>query len=150
MAIQQATLNKLLQQAQEKVDEAAKQLAQHIGQRQASQDKLKMLQSYRDEYQQRLDNSSRQGVAPHELLNFREFINKLELALTQQENEVAYWEKSVQASQQMWLAEQRKLKSFDVLGQRQHELAQQKQDKLLQKQNDEFSMNQYFRKQSHE
>jgi flagellar FliJ protein len=123
-------------------------LAQHITQRKASQDKLQMLQTYRQEYQTRLENSAREGVAPHELFNFRDFIAKLDQAITQQENEVAYWNDTVQASQGKWMAEQRKLKSYDVLEQRRVSQAQHKANRLQQKQNDEFSMNSYFRKQS--
>ena len=143
-----SALSLLIEQAQERVDEAARILAKHISQRKASQDKLQMLQTYRQEYQQRLEGSAREGVAPHELLNFRDFIAKLDTAITQQENEVGYWDETVQASQQNWLGEQRKLKSYDVLDKRRVSQAQDKENKLQQKQNDEFSMNSYFRKQT--
>src|SRR4051794_517829 len=114
------SLQSLLDLAQASAGAAARTLGVSCSKEEAEQQKLQMLIDYRSDYQQNFQKSSRDGVSPASWSNFHEFMNKLDLAVKQQTEVVAHWQRSVVASREEWLAQQRRLNSYDTLSQRHH------------------------------
>ena len=108
----------LLDLAKESSDSAAVRLGGANGQLQDMQERLNMLLDYRTEYTQRLASGAQSGLSCLDLRNFREFIGKIDLAISMQNAKVASASAEVQASQLDWLTQQRKLRSFDALSRR--------------------------------
>lgn len=114
----QFSLQSLLDLAQHQNDSATHKLGQLYMLQHNAQSKLETLQQYRKEYQERLQESTRNGIEPAELRNFQEFINKLDEAISQQLKQVGQSNASAQVGRGEFDSAQRKLKSFDLLQQR--------------------------------
>ena len=109
------SLKPLLDLAQLKNESATRELG-HLNKRQhEAQEKLDVLLQYRKDYQNRLQESTRNGMSPADLRNFQQFINKLDEAITQQIKAVDQSKVSVQAGRTEFNTAQRKLKSFSTL-----------------------------------
>lgn len=120
-------LQKLLDLAHDRTDEAARRLGELIGAEKEDDRKLALLQEYRGEYQARFMEAAQNGIGPDEWRNFSAFIGKLDEAIEQQERIVASAHGRTVAGQQAWLAERNRLKAFDTLSQR-HDRAQQRKE----------------------
>jgi len=125
--------------SEDKRDAAGQRLARAVAMHRASAARLEMLERYRGEYRVRLCNGSARGVAPGELRNFREFLERLEQAIGQQRGEVETLARGVEECRSRWLAESKREKSFGVLAQRALSAAREREARLAQKQMDEYS-----------
>jgi len=96
---------------------------------------------YRHNYQLHFLCSAEKGIDHIEWLNFIAFINKLDAAITEQQQTVLYAQNKSREGGNEFLSCQRKLKSYDTLSQRQHNEENQRQLKLEQKVQDEFASN---------
>lgn len=132
--------------AQHRVDRAAVTLAQAKTQEAQARATLSMLERYCEDYGVRLEQALRKGIGPVELANYREFMSKLERATSQQRDVVAQCEARALAAMRQWQSERRKVKSFDVLAQR--ELAEERKNEQRheQKELDEHCAGQHRRK----
>ena len=70
-------LQPLLDLANSRMDDAARKLGELIASEQAVEDKLKLLQAYRKEYQDRFVEAARNGIGPDAWRNFSAFLGKL-------------------------------------------------------------------------
>ena len=136
-----SSLKLLLDLAQQRTDSAAKKLGKLNLQQQEAEKKLNLLMQYRHSYQSHFQNSSAKGIDHIEWLNFIAFINKLDAAITEQQQTVLYAQNKRIEGGNEFLSCQRKLKSYDTLSQRQHIEENQKQSKFEQKMQDEFASN---------
>ena len=125
--------------SQDRADAAAKRLGIAHKLHRESGARLEMLEGYRNEYRTRLALGASRGVAPGELRNFRDFLQKLEQAITQQRNEVETLARGVEECRGRWLAERKRGKSFDVLADRAGSADGLRDARQLQKQADEFN-----------
>lgn len=133
------SLQPLMNLSKQQNDTATRKLGQLNRQQHDAQSKLEMLKQYRLDYQNRLQESTQNGMHPAELRNFQEFIYKLDAAISQQEKSVNISKASTQVGRSELDSTQRKLKSFDTLQQR-HVLEQRKTaDKTEQKALDEHT-----------
>lgn len=139
MSMQVNSLQTLLELAQSRSDSAAQVVGSHCTREHNEEQKLQMLIGYRGEYQANYLRAVQQGVSPASLANYQEFMKKLDLAVKQQAEVVAHWRRQVVASRQDWMDEQRKVKSFDTLTQRQAEARQKREDKIEQRNQDEYA-----------
>ena len=70
-------LQPLRQLSQQKNDAATKQLGLLNRNQLAAQNKLEMLQQYRKDYQQKMQQAERDGMDLQELCNYRDFMPRL-------------------------------------------------------------------------
>jgi flagellar FliJ protein len=133
------TFDTLIELSQTKSDNAAVRLAKVMAQLGESEQKSRMLHSYRDDYRVRLDEAARRGASAADLANFRAFIAKLDEAVAQQGNEETFWrEQSVRARLE-WQAEQKQLQSFNTIATRRRNDHERAQNRREQKSMDEFA-----------
>jgi flagellar protein FliJ len=133
------SLQPLVHLAQQKNDAATKKLGQLNRNQQAAQSKLEMLQQYRRDYQEKMRDAEKNGMALQDLRNFQDFIYRLDDAITQQSAVVAQAQISLQQGRNELSETQRRMKSFDTLAQRHAEAERKLETKIEQKILDEHS-----------
>lgn len=132
-------LQKLLDLAHERTDEAARRLGELIGAEKEDDRKLALLVEYRDEYQERFLEAARNGIGPDEWRNFSAFLARLDEAIEKQRQIVAEAKDRTVAGQQAWIAQRNRLKAFDALSQRHHKEQLRKEAKQDQRITDEHA-----------
>ncbi len=132
-------LQRLLELAHERTDDAARRLGELIGAEKEDDRKLALLLQYRDEYQARFMDAAREGIGPDEWRNFSAFIARLDDAIEQQQRIVAEARDRTVAGQQAWIAERNRLKAFDALSQRHQKQQARKEAKQDQRLTDEHA-----------
>lgn len=133
------SLQPLLHLAQQKNDAATRKLGKLNQQHQSEQDKLKMLQQFRKDYQIKFQEAVRNGIDQNDLRNFQEFINRLDDAINQQLKTIEQAQRSVLTGRSELSDAQRRMKSFDTLAQRHVEAERKLESKAEQKMQDEHS-----------
>ena len=139
------SLKSLLDLAQAHTNTAARNLGLSFTREQAEEQKLQMLTNYRLDYLANIQKSLQKGVSPASWANYQEFMNKLDLAVKQQSEVVAHWQRQAIASRQELEAQQRRLKSYDTLSQRHHKAVSRREGQREQKEHDEFAASAHAR-----
>lgn len=134
------TLDKLMDLAQQKTDNAARNLAALNASEQDAESKLNLLIAYREDYRTRFQKSVGTGIEPAAWRNFRAFLDKLDAAIAEQRKAVAESKRGVHAGQQQWQAEQRRLKSYDTLALRRQRDETRRTARSEQREQDEHAM----------
>jgi flagellar FliJ protein len=133
-------LQTLLDLAQEGSDAAAVQLGVVNGHDRDMQKRLQLLLEYRSEYTARLARVAQIGMHSVDWRNFREFIDKIDVAIEQQREFVATARRQVETGQRHWHAQQRRFRSFDTLSQRHRSAEQKSEARQAQKEQDDFAL----------
>jgi len=133
------SLQPLLHLAQQHHDTATRKLGQLNRNQQAAQGKLEMLQQYRRDYQDKLQHAEKSGLQLQDLRNFQDFIYRLDDAIVQQSAVVVQAQESVAQGRNELLETQRRMKSFDTLANRHHEVEKKRTAKIEQQMQDEHS-----------
>lgn len=133
------SLQPLVHLAQQKNDAAIKKLGMLNRNQQAAQSKLEMLQQYRKDYQEKMQQAEKNGMGLQDLRNFQDFIYRLDDAITQQSAVVAQAQISVQTGRSELSEAQRRMKSFDTLAHRHAEAEKKLETKIEQRMQDEHS-----------
>lgn len=124
---------------QTRTDEATRQLASLIAAEQDAKTKLAMLQNYRDEYGARFCRAVQDGLDHPQWRNYQGFLNRLDEAISQQQDAVRRQETRTAGGQAAWQQQRIRLKAFDALSER-HRANQAKLDlREEQKAQDEFA-----------
>ena len=132
-------LHTLIEQASEKADAMAKNMAKTRQKLVHGQDKLNMLQTYRDECQNGMHSKASTGMTGQQLRNQTAFVGKIAEAIAQQTREVEFLNTTLIHQNTQWqeaLAEQRK---FEALVEREKLKQAKLENKRDQKMNDEFA-----------
>ncbi len=137
------SLQTVLEVMQTRSDEATRKLGQLIAAEQNQRSRLSMLEQYREEYAERLRAAVMEGVTPHVLLNYQDFLGRIDAAIAQQRDAVRNSEKNTQAGQEHWKHQNKQLKAMDTLSQRHFAKERHKESKQDQKLQDEFSSRQF-------
>lgn len=133
------TLQPLVHLAKQKNDTATKKLGLLNRAHESAHGKLEMLQQYRRDYQEKMQQAERNGMELEDLRNFQDFIYRLDDAIQQQNNVVVQAQVSAQKGRNDLLETQGRMKSFDTLAQR-HALAEKKlETKIEQRMQDEHN-----------
>jgi flagellar FliJ protein len=135
-----SSLKMLLDLAQNRSDAAARRLGELNSREQEADQKLRLLLGYRQDYQVRFQEFAKDGIDQAEWRNFREFMGKLDSAIAEQRKAVANSRNSMQAGRIDWHAQQRQLKSYDTLSQRQARAESVRAVKREQREQDEQSI----------
>ncbi|MGV8900079.1 MAG: flagellar export protein FliJ [Burkholderiaceae bacterium] len=132
-------LNTLISLAENKTNDAAKLLGTAIRAGEDAQQKLELLQQYRDDYAARLESTRAVGLSIMSHQNYQVFLGKLDSAITGQEAIVEHEKKRIAASRTVWQENARKKMSFSALSQRAQEELQRIESKRDQKLMDEHA-----------
>lgn len=133
------SLQPLLEIMQERTDEATRKLGQLIAAEQDARSRLQLLEQYREEYNQRFRESQQGGLTPLAWRNFQEFMARIDLAISQQQNIVANSARNTQQGQAAWQEQNQRLKAIDTLADRHQNAERWREGKKEQKQMDEFA-----------
>lgn len=132
-------LQPLYDLAQDAVEAATQRMAILKKHWQLQEDKLKQLQGFQVEYQQRLGQAMRQGLDMAAMRDYQIFLRKIDVAIKQQILEVERGKTQWENGQSAWLEARRKLKTYEVLSRR-HQQAQNIIDnRLEQREQDEYA-----------
>lgn len=123
-------------------DEAAKRLGNAIRATEKAEKKFALLQQYREDYAARFQAKMEQGLSPIGYRNFKAFIEKLDVAITGQQQLVREAEGGVAKEKSAWQASERKRMSYDTLANRAMNEEQRRESKKDQKLNDEHAARQ--------
>ncbi|MFP5482675.1 MAG: flagellar export protein FliJ [Gammaproteobacteria bacterium] len=129
----------LIEQASEKADNLARNMASTQQKLVQGQDKLNMLQTYRDECEGGMHNKASTGMTGQQLRNQLAFVGKIAQAIEQQSREIEFLNTTLAHQRTQWqeaLAEQRK---FEALVEREKLKQAKLENKRDQKMNDEFA-----------
>lgn len=132
-------LQPLLDQANTRMDEAARKLGELIASERAVEEKLELLVAYRKEYHARFVEAARNGIGPDAWRNFSAFLAKLDDAIAQQQKVVSDSKQRTEQGQQAWVDERNRVKAFDTLSHRHHHQQAQREAKREQKLTDEHA-----------
>lgn len=133
------SLQTILEVMQNRTDEATRKLGRLIAAENSQRSRLQMLEDYRNEYAQRLREAATQGVTPTVLLNYQDFLARIDEAIQQQRMAVLNSEQSTKAGQEHWHTQNKQLKAIDTLSQRHEARERYQENKLDQKLQDEFA-----------
>ena len=136
-------LQPLLDLANSRMDDAARKLGELIASEHAVEDKLKLLQAYRKEYQDRFVETARNGIGPDAWRNFSAFLGKLDDAIAQQQLIVSDSRQRTVQGQQEWVDQRNKVKAFDTLSHRHQSQQARKEAKQEQRLTDEHAAKQF-------
>jgi flagellar FliJ protein len=138
-----ATLCSLAQQA---LEQATLNLGQVRRSCVQAEEQLSMLLNYQSEYQQRLNLNMSDGIAAATWRNYQQFITTLELAIEQHRKQLELWNKRLDNALSEWQEKQQKLNAYQTLQQRADEKLRIQENRLDQKQTDEYAQRSAQRK----
>ncbi|MBI4809591.1 MAG: flagellar export protein FliJ [Nitrosomonadales bacterium] len=133
------TLQPLVHLAQQRNDAATKKLGQLNQQQQSAQAKLDALLQFRKDYQTQFQEAAKQGMAPADMKNFQDFIDRLDQAVKQQTATIEKAKVGVQTGRTELMDTTRKMRSFDTLAQRHLDEEKKLEAKSEQRTQDEFT-----------
>ena len=142
------SLQPLLDLMQTRTDEATRTLGKLIAAEQSQRSRLQMLEQYREEYAQRLREAVAQGITRLVMLNYQDFLARIDEAIEQQRIAVQDSERNTKAGQVHWQSQNKQLKAIDTLSQRHDARERYRENKIEQKLQDEFSTRKYGIKDS--
>jgi flagellar FliJ protein len=113
-----SALDTLIDLAQRASDAAAKRLGAALKAVEEGEQKLQMLEGYRNDYVARLDAAQMSGITPFAYQNFVAFIGKLDVALEGQRNVVKHAAHKADFEKKAWQESERKRLSYRTLNER--------------------------------
>lgn len=138
MAITSA-LETLIDLAQRESDSRAKKLGAALKAVEDGEQKLQMLNGYRDDYARKLDAAQQAGITPFAYQNFVAFLAKLETAVNGQKEVIRHAEFKAEMERKAWQESERKRLSYRTLTERAAAQALALDNKRDQKMMDDFA-----------
>jgi len=133
------SLQPLLEIMQTRADEATRKLGQLIANERSAKSRLQLIEQYREEYDKRFREAAEQGLLPQALRNYQDFLARIDEAIAQQRLVVIDSEHGTAAGQTRWQEQNKRLKAIDTLADRHDARERYRENKLEQKQHDEFT-----------
>ena len=134
-----SALSTLIELAQRASDDAAKRLGVALKNEEDCEQKLQMLNGYRDDYAQRLIDAQKSGMSPHAHANFVAFMVKLDQAVNGQSDVLKHARQRTAMEKAAWQANERKRLSYRTLTERAATEAQKIDNKRDQKMMDDHA-----------
>lgn len=132
-------LDALIRLADESRDAAAGSLGAAVGAAQTAEQKLALLQRYRDEYAERFQVGVSAGLTASGFCNFRAFIGKIDAAIDGQRDLLQKATGDIDVARDAWREAAQRQKSYATLATRGDRQAQARESRLQQKQSDEHA-----------
>lgn len=136
-------LQALLDLSHERMDEAARTLGELVASERAVEEKLQLLENYRDEYRRRFMAAASQGLRPDEWRNFSIFLGRLDEAVQYQQRVVHDSRQRTAQGQQVWVEQRNQARAFDTLAERHQVKVARHEARQEQKQTDEHAAKRY-------
>ena len=133
------SLQTLLDLSQLRMDEAGRKLVELLAGAQKDDQRVVLLQQYRDEYSERFVAAAKLGIGRDTMNNYQFFLVKLDQAIAQAQNMAAQAKQRTVAGQRAWLDQRSQVKAFDTLSQRHHSREQFIENRKEQKVQDEHA-----------
>ena len=133
-------LDTLQELARKDVDEAATALATANQRLQQARDQLALLQSYRQDYLDKLSRQLAAGLDAKAYQNFQRFMRMLDQAIAGQQDVVRAAEQQAELGLAAWRESHKKQRSYEVLSERSQDKARRIESKKEQKLMDEHAM----------
>ena len=133
-------LDTLQELARKDVDEAATALATANQRLQQARDQLELLQSYRQDYLDKLSRQLAAGLDAKAYQNFQRFMRMLDQAIAGQQDVVRAAEQQAELGLVSWRESHKKQRSYEVLSERSQDKARRIETKKEQKLMDEHAM----------
>ena len=131
------SLQPVMDLARSDADAAAMRLGQAIKALMDADRKLKTLLDYRDEYHAKFRDSVSAGIDSAGWHNFQLFLAKLDAGIDTARAATEAARAAAHAAQHAWHEQQRRLKAFDVLAQRQERAQANREAKRKQRESDD-------------
>ncbi|WP_459175787.1 flagellar export protein FliJ [Ewingella americana] len=132
--------------AQKALDQATNHLGQIRQSHNQAQEQLSMLLNYQNEYRQKLNTTMTDGIAANTWQNYQQFITTLEVAIDQHQQQLLQWNQRLDAAVNQWQEKQQRLNAYQTLQSRASEQRRQHENRMDQKQTDEFAQRGAHRK----
>jgi len=132
-----SALETLIELAIKETDEASKRLGRTVRTSDEAQQKLVILEQYRDDYALRFQESLSSGLTALSYRNFQLFIDKIDNAIAGQQGVVRNTQQRVTEARAAWHACERKRMSYDTLATRARQVEQLRESRRDQKLTDE-------------
>ena len=132
--------------AQKALDQATNHLGQIRQSHSQAQEQLTMLLNYQREYREKLNTTMTGGIAANTWQNYQQFIGTLEVAIEQHRKQLQQWDQRLNAAVNQWQDKQQRLNAYQTLQTRASEQQRSHENKMDQKQNDEFAQRSAYRK----
>lgn len=127
----------LQQVMQSKLDETTRELGRLISVERESQERLKLLQNYREEYLARFREAMNLGLGLEAMRNYQSFISRIDEAIKHQQTELTQSENNSSVAKQAWVAQRNRGIAIDALHARHVSTEERKSLKSEQTQSDE-------------
>jgi flagellar FliJ protein len=144
-----SALNTLIDLANKDADEAAKRLGEVLRICEEADQKLDLLQQYRDDYALRCQTSLANGISATHFNNFQVFMQKLDHAIVGQQTVVSHAKQRADQARAAWLVCEQKKMSFVTLSDRANKEDARRESWRDQKQNDEHAARTVSHKRDH-
>ncbi|MBC7416521.1 MAG: flagellar export protein FliJ [Herminiimonas sp.] len=141
-----SALETLIELATTETEDAAKRLGMAVKATRETEKKLTLLQDYRAEYAARFQASLAAGLSAMGYRNFQLFMDKLDTAITSQQNVVTQANLRVEERRREWQAGERKRMSYGTLANRALQEELKLENKRDQKAMDEHAARQHLYK----
>ena len=113
-----SALETLIDLAQRESDDRAKRLGAALKQVEEGEQKLQMLNGYRDDYANKLDAAQQNGITPFAYQNFIAFLDKLQNAINGHKEVIKHAEFKAGMERKAWQESERKRLSYRTLTER--------------------------------
>ena len=132
--------------AEKEVEDAARLLGEMRRGCQQAEEQLKMLIDYQNEYRNNLNSDMSAGMTSNRWINYQQFIQTLEKAITQHRQQLNQWTHKVDIALNSWREKKQRLQAWQTLQERQSTAALLAENRLDQKKMDEFAQRAAMRK----
>ncbi|WP_435926932.1 flagellar export protein FliJ [Dryocola sp. BD613] len=143
---QSTALETLHELAEKEVENAALRLGEMRKGFQQAEEQLNMLINYQFEYSTNLNTSMSQGIASTRWQNYQQFIQTLEKAIDQHRQQLSAWTSKVDQALNFWQEKQKRLQAWQTLRERKATERLLAENRLDQKQMDEYAQRATMRK----
>ncbi|HEY1846405.1 MAG TPA: flagellar export protein FliJ [Buttiauxella sp.] len=143
---QNTALDTLRDLAEKEVEDAAVRLGEMRRGFQQAEEQLNMLINYQFEYRNSLNNNMTQGIASTRWQNYQQFIGTLEKAIDQHRQQLMQWTDKVDRALDFWREKQKRLQAWQTLKDRKAAETLLAENRLDQKQMDEYAQRATLRK----
>jgi len=140
-------LQPLLDLANMRMDEATRELGELIASERSSQQKLELLQGYRNEYGARFIEAARSGIGSEAMRNYTSFLNRIDEAIEAQQKIVKQSQLHTSQGQQQWVEQHSRVRAFDTLSQRFQDGLDRKASRQEQRVSDEHASRKFRERQ---
>lgn len=143
---QSTALDTLRGLAEKDVESAAASLGEMRKGFQQAEEQLNTLINYQFEYRNNLNDSMTQGIASTRWQNYQQFIQTLEKAIDQHRQQLSAWTNKVNQALNFWQEKQKRLQAWQTLQDRKTAETLLAENRLDQKQMDEYAQRATLRK----